>query len=79
MSHSDFFKKLYLAAVSAGHINPSSEGPEVQHVMQVLMQRYLEVAQITGEMNTGLSGRTSSRRQRTTAPAPERPSTVPVS
>jgi hypothetical protein len=80
MSHSDFFKKLYIAAVSGGLIKPSSEETEVQHVMQVLLQRYLEVAQTTGEMNTGLSGRTSSRRQRGAANvAGQAPRTVPVS
>ncbi|HKY92412.1 MAG TPA: hypothetical protein VJM11_15295 [Nevskiaceae bacterium] len=59
MSHSDFFKELFIAAVGGGLIKPSSDGPEVQHVMGALLQHYVEVAQTVGQMNTALSGRAS--------------------
>ena len=50
MRKSDFFKHLYLAAVSSGQITATSTSASAVGVMQSLMSRYLDASQNLGRV-----------------------------
>ena len=53
MSRSDFFKQLFLTAVSTGQIHAQSSSEDATSVMNALMDRYLDAAQNLGRRPQG--------------------------
>jgi hypothetical protein len=50
MSNSDFFKRLYLAAITSGQISATSGAEQASAVMQSLMKHYLDASQNLGRV-----------------------------